>query len=145
MGNKSDNKQGKSTSAMKQLLPLVAAGIVAVIAATGCLYAYQASQLQPEQQNAQARLLAQSLASQASNTIQTSRQQLDILSDRSDVNKALSDGNLSSFNVHQNQWLPDATVQLVPRRGADTAQFSYTAQELLKNVRLGQEIGRAHV
>ena len=71
MGNKSDNKQGKSTSAMKQLLPLVAAGIVAVIAATGCLYAYQASQLQPEQQNAQARLLAQSLASQASNTIQT--------------------------------------------------------------------------
>ncbi len=45
MGNKSDNKQGKSTSAMKQLLPLVAAGIVAVIAATGCLYAYQASQL----------------------------------------------------------------------------------------------------
>ena len=132
MGNKSDNKQGKSTSAMKQLLPLVAAGIVAVIAATGCLYAYQASQLQPEQQNAQARLLAQSLASQASNTIQASRQQLDILSDRSDVNKALSDGNLSSFNVHQNQWLPDATVQLVPRRGADTAQFSYTAQELLK-------------
>ena len=141
MGNKSDNKQGKSTSAMKQLLPLVAAGIVAVIAATGCLYAYQASQLQPEQQNAQARLLAQSLASQASNTIQASRQQLDILSDRSDVNKALSDGNLSSFNVYQSQWLPDATVQLVPRRGADTAQFSYTAQELLKNVRLGQEPG----
>ena len=57
------------------------------------------------------------------------------------MNKALSDGNLSSFNVHQNQWLPDATVQLVPRRGADTAQFSYTAQELLKNVRLGQEPG----
>lgn len=141
MGNKNANKQGKSTSTMKQLLPLVAAGIIAVIAATGCLYAYQTSHLQPAQQNAQALLLAQSLASQVSRTTQAARQQLEILSHRSDVNQALAEGDLFTFNVHQKQWLPDATVQLIPRRGADTSRLSYTAQELLKNVRLGQQPG----
>ena len=51
MGTKKNNKQDESTNAMKQLLPLVTAGIIGVIAATGCLYVYQIKQLQPEQQD----------------------------------------------------------------------------------------------
>ena len=139
MGTKKNNKQDESTNVMKQLLPLVTAGIIGVIAATGCLYVYQIKQLQPEQQHTQAQLLARSLANQVHSTIEISRKQLDILSNRRDANRALADNDLSSFNMHQQQWFPEASVQLISHRDSDMSRLSYTAQELLKKASLGQK------
>ena len=95
------------------------------------------------QQQQAATQLAQSIANLGQSHIQAHQQQLALLATRNDVDHALSTDTVASFNSRHHQWLPDASLRLVPRRGANTDDFSYTAQQLLKEVRLGQSPGPA--
>lgn len=138
MGKK-NNKNSANASAMKQLLPLMLAGMLAVIGSIASLYTWlNSSELQQQQQN-QATMVASALAQQVNGYLADTQQQLTLISKRPDVESALINGTEASFNASPRLWLSDATLTLIPRRGNNTDSLSYTAQELLKQIRLGNQ------
>ncbi len=138
MGKK-NNKNSANASAMKQLLPLMLAGMLAVIGSIASLYTWlNSSELQQQQQN-QATMVASALAQQVNGYLADTQQQLTLISERPDVESALINGTEASFNASPHLWLSDATLTLIPRRGNNTDSLSYTAQELLKQIRLGNQ------
>lgn len=141
MGKK-DNKGAAdkhTASAMKQLLPLIVTALLAVAGSIGALYAWlNGNELQQQQQD-QATMVAGALAQQVNGYLTDTRQQLTLLSERPDVESALSNDSVASFNATPHLWLSDATLTLIPRRDADTDALSYTAQELIKQIRLGNQ------
>ena len=138
MGKK-NNKNSANTSAMKQLLPLMLAGMLAVIGSIASLYTWlNSSELQQQQQN-QATMVASALAQQVNGYLADTQHQLTLISERPDVESALINGTEASFNASHHLWLSDATLTLIPRRGNNTDSLSYTAQELLKQIRLGNQ------
>lgn len=138
MGNNNKSTKRANVSVFKPLAPLLIAALVAILVAGSAAWFYQTQVADAEQQQQKATQLAQSIANLTRNHIQAHQQQLAILSTRSDVDQALSTGTVADFNARHHQWLPDASLRLVPRRGANTDDFSYTSQELLKEVRLGR-------
>lgn len=141
MGNKKNNNKRADVSVFKPLMPLLIAALVAILVAGGATWFYQTRVAEAAQQQDNASQLAQSIAKLTHNHIQHYQTQLSLLASRNDVDQALSDDTVAEFNARHHQWVPDANLQLVPRRGANTDDFSYTAQELLKEVRLGQSPG----
>lgn len=138
MGKK-NNKNSANASAMKQLLPLMLAGMLAVIGSIASLYTWlNSSELQQQQQD-QASMVAGALAQQVNGYLADTQQQLTLISERPDVEAALINGTEASFNASPHLWLSDATLTLIPRRGNNTDTLSYTAQELLKQIRLGNQ------
>ncbi len=128
-----------SATAMKQLLPLMLTGMLAVIGSVATLYTWlNSTELQQQQQN-QATMVAGALAQQVNSYLSDTRQQLTLLGERPDVEAALSSGNVASFNASAHLWLSDATLTLLPGRDSNTDALSYTAQELIKQIRLGQQ------
>lgn len=138
MGNNKKNTKRANVSVFKPLAPLLIAALVAILVAGSAAWFYQTQVADAEQQQQKATQLAQSIANLTRNHIEAQQQQLAILSTRSDVDQALSTGTVADFNARHHLWLPDASLRLVPRRGANTDDFSYTSQELLKEVRLGR-------
>lgn len=139
MGNKKNKRA--DVNAFKPLAPLLIAALAAILVAGGATWFYQTSVADAEQQQHHANQLAQSIANLGHAHIQAHQQQLALLATRNDVDQALSNNTIADFNTRHHQWLPDASLRLVPRRGADTDDFSYTSQELLKEVRLGRSPG----
>ncbi|KGD64634.1 phosphoglucomutase/phosphomannomutase [Alcanivorax nanhaiticus] len=134
-----NNKNNANTSAMKQLLPLMLAGMLAVIGSIASLYTWlNSSELQQQQQN-QATMVASALAQQVNGYLVDTQHQLTLISERPDVESALINGTEASFNASPHLWLSNATLTLIPRRGNNTDALSYTAQELLKQIRLGNQ------
>lgn len=134
-----NNKNNANTSAMKQLLPLMLAGMLAVIGSIASLYTWlNGSELQQQQQN-QATMVASALAQQVNGYLADTQHQLTLISERPDVESALINGTEASFNASPHLWLSNATLTLIPRRGNNTDALSYTAQELLKQIRLGNQ------
>ena len=140
MGNNKNNKRA-NVSVFKPLAPLLIAALAAILVAGGATWFYQTKVAEAEQQQQNATQLAQSIANLGLSHIQAHQQQLALLATRNDVDQALSTDTVADFNARHHQWLPDASLRLVPRRGANTNDFSYTAQELLKEVRLGRAPG----
>ena len=136
--NKNNGDKPMTVSAMKQILPLMVTGIAAIVLSIGGLFVYQSNHEKVALEQSQAKALASAIANQVRGLIHEASTQLDLLADRPEVENALANNTLTQFNASPHLWQPDSTLILVPRRGADTSQFSYTAQELLKEVRLGQ-------
>ncbi|MDF1636020.1 phosphomannomutase/phosphoglucomutase [Alcanivorax jadensis] len=143
MGNNKKNNKGADVSVFKPLAPLLIAALAAILVAGGATWFYQTRVADAAQQQQAATQLAQSIANLAQSHIKAHQQQLALLATRNDIDQALSTDTVANFNAHHHQWLPDASLRLVPRRGANTDDFSYTAQQLLKEVRLGQSPGPA--
>lgn len=141
MGNNKKNNKRADVSVFKPLTPLLIAALAAILVAGGATWLYQTRVASAAQQQQNATQLAQSIANLGQSHIQAHQQQLALLATRNDVEQALSADTIANFNARHHQWLPDASLRLVPRRGANTDDFSYTAQELLKEVRLGQTPG----
>lgn len=140
MGKKDkQSTAGKNTSTMQQLLPLTLAGLVAVAGSIASLYSWLNSGELQEQQQRQATMVAGALAHQVNGYLTDTHQQLTLLSNRPDVEEALSRDTVADFNAAPHLWLSDATLTLIPRRGSNTDTLSYTAQELIKQVRLGNQ------
>ena len=137
--NKNNGDKPMTVSAMKQILPLMVTGIAAIVLSIGGLFVYQSNHEKVALEQSQAKALASAIANQVRGLIHEASTQLDLLADRPEVENALANNTLTQFNASPHLWQPDSTLILVPRRGADTSQFSYTAQELLKEVRLGQQ------
>ncbi|WP_281502312.1 phosphomannomutase/phosphoglucomutase [Alcanivorax sp. S6407] len=141
MGKKDNNgaTDKHAASAMKQLLPLMLTGMIAVAGSIATLYTWLNSSELQDQQQGQATMVAGALAQQVNGYLSDTRQQLDLLSQRPDVERALSSGDVASFNATPHLWLSDATLTLLPRRNSDIDKLSYTAQELIKQIRLGNQ------
>ncbi|MGJ3257946.1 MAG: phosphomannomutase/phosphoglucomutase [Alcanivorax sp.] len=141
MGNNNKNNKRADVSVFKPLAPLLVAALAAILVAGGATWFYQTRVADAAQQQQNATQLAQSIANLGQSRIQAYQQQLALLATRNDVDQALATDTVADFNARHHQWLPEASLRLVPRRGANTDDFSYTAQELLKEVRLGQSPG----
>ena len=140
MGKKKNNDDKPMVvSAMKHILPLMITGVVVIVLSIGGLFVYQSGNEKQALEQSQATALAAAIANQVQGVVNEASTQLDLLAERPEVENALANNTLKQFNASPHLWQPDATLVLVPRRGADTSQFSYTAQELLKEVRLGQQ------
>ncbi|EKF74338.1 phosphoglucomutase/phosphomannomutase [Alcanivorax hongdengensis A-11-3] len=136
---KNNNKpaSNKDDSALKLLLPMMAAAIVAVLLSSGGLYWYQSQISASQQQQALARQLADSQLATINDWLERSRQQLALLANRPDLNHALTD-DTDTLKRYRDQWLPGATVDVVPNNDQAISQYSYLAQELLNDSRLGK-------
>ncbi|MZR62888.1 phosphomannomutase/phosphoglucomutase [Alcanivorax sp. DP30] len=124
---------------MKQLLPLMLTGMLAVAGSIAALYTWLNSSALQQQQQSQATMVAGALAQQVNGYLTDTQQQLTLISQRPDVNQALSEGNAASLNATPHLWLSDATLTLLPRRDSNVDNLSYTAQEMIKQIRLGKQ------
>ena len=137
MGKK--KKTGAADSAIKPLLPLMVTAMLAVTGSIASLYVWMSGTAIQQQQQNQATMVAGALAHQVNGYLNETRQQINLLSERPDVDVALSSGNLNRFNATPHLWLSDATLTLLPRRDSNIDSLSYSAQEMIKQIRLGKQ------
>ncbi|MDX1802970.1 MAG: phosphomannomutase/phosphoglucomutase [Alcanivorax sp.] len=137
--NKKKSAFNIDQGSLKLLAPLAATAIVAVIAALLAFYLYQQHQ-QHQQQQQQTQHLARQLASHTDQLVQAATTQLELLAQRPDINSALA-GATSDVTLPalREQWLPGASIDLIPDRFDAANQYSYVAQEMLNDTQLGKK------
>lgn len=131
-----NNKNASPTTGFKHLLPLLAAAVVTLLGISAALY-YSQNAEQQARQTRQAEHLAGSLAQFSQDHLDRTVAQLELLAQRSDINRALAQGPRSTLSRYQQQWLADSRIDLIADRGGDTQNYSYTAREQIKKARQG--------